>query len=239
MNAVEKKSATVTNHSNNKEVTVKTTKKKSDTAQSLTTAAAASATGTTTAASATDVPSQLQQIELLCGFGDPLPDRDRRTSEKLLQRVPTSIVERILALAARGGGVVAGITLDPAAAKSALAEADVADEIATAAQMLGRRAKDQSIRLRAGVTSNASAIRTALVGYAKTAQGAPLKQENDELRSLAKQELAARKARKTKAANAAKAARDAIDGASGEGASAAEAPIAAPAVTTSVAPKVS
>ncbi len=159
-------------------------------------------THTTTLASATsDIPSRLQAIEQACGYGDPLPDATRKTSEALIRRVPTTIIDRILALAVRGGGTVAGITLDPAAAKAALTQADEADEVATAANMLARRAQDQAIRLRSGVAGNASAIRTAMVGYAKTPQGASLKQENDEIRSLAKQHRAAAKGRKTRVEN--------------------------------------
>jgi hypothetical protein len=159
-------------------------------------------THTTTLAIATsDIPSQLQAIEQACGYGDPLPDASRKTSESLIRRVPSSIIDRILALAVRGGGTVAGITLDPDAAKAALTQADEADEIATAADMLARRAQDQSIRLRSGVAGNASAIRTAMVGYAKTSQGASLRQENDEIRSLAKQHKAAAKGRKTRVEN--------------------------------------
>ena len=153
---------------------------------------------------ASDIALQLQALEEACGYGDPLPDATRKVSEDLFRRVPTTIVDRVLALAVRGGGVVAGIKLDPTAAKGALAAADDADAVATAAQMLARRAQDQSIRLRAGVTGNVSAIRTSLRGFVKTAQGASLAQENDEIKSLAKQHRAAAKGRATRAANAAK-----------------------------------
>jgi hypothetical protein len=167
---------TTTNHHANKETTMTTTKK----AQSTN----------------TRIPAQLQAIETACGYGDPLPDATRDTSEALIRRVPTTIVDRIIALAARGGGEVAGITFDPTAAKAALTAADA---VAAAAQMLARRAEDQAIRLRANVVGDASAIRTAMIGYAKTAQGASLRQENDEIRSLAKQHRAVAKARKTRA----------------------------------------
>jgi hypothetical protein len=237
VNAIDKASANATKHSktsNHEEVTVKNTKKnKTETTRATTAAGKETGTGAATTESVSDVPAQLQQIELLCGFGDPLVDADRTTSESLVRRVPVTIVERIIALAARNGGVVAGITFDPTAAKTALAEADQADAIATAAEMLARRAQDQSTRLRAGVTGNASAIRIAMRGYAKTAQGASLKPENDELRSLAKQAKAAAKGRSTRAKNAAAAA------AATEVTAAPQAPAVAPAAAASVAPKVS
>jgi hypothetical protein len=182
--------------------------------------------------SLSDVPIQLQALEQRCGYGDPLPDDARKTSEELVRRVPSSIVDRIIALAVRGNGVVAGITFDPNAAKSALTQADEADAVATAGQMLVRRAQDQAIRLRAGVTGNASAIRTALRGYVKTAQGASLVQENDELRTLAKQHAAARKARATRAKKGAEAATEAANPATETEAPAetpAPVPVAAPA----------
>ncbi len=97
---------------------------------------------------------------------------------------------------------MAGIALDPDATKGALAQADEAHQVATAATMLARRAQDQSVRLRSGVAGSASAIRTAMVGYAKTPEGASLKQEVDESRWLAKQHKGADTARKTRAENA-------------------------------------
>jgi len=78
--------------------------------------------------------------------------------------------------------------------------------------MLVRRAQDQSIRLRAGVAGTVSAIRMALRGYVKSSEGAALAQENDELRSLAKQHNAAAKARKSRKDKAVK---DAIASAGG------------------------
>jgi hypothetical protein len=204
-------------------------------------ASASASDSTTTSSSAIAI--QLQALEKSCGYGDPLPDAVRSTSEKLVHRVPQTIVDRVLALAVRGGGVVAGITLDPNAAKMALAEADEADAVATAASMLGRRAQDQSVRLRAGVSGKVSAIRTALRGYAKTEQGASLAQENNELTSLAKQHAAAAKARRTRTAAAVTAAKAAVAVASSEGetpvtdagATSATTPVAA----ASVAPKTS
>ena len=154
------------------------------------------------ATSATGVAGQLQVIEETCGYGDPLSDDVRKANEGLVRRMPSSIVDRVIALAVRGKGVVAGIKLDPDAAKAALAEADEADAVATAALMLVRRAQDHSVRLRAGVTTDVSGIRTALRGFTKTKQGAALVQENDELRSLTKQHAAAAKARRTRAAAA-------------------------------------
>jgi len=156
----------------------------------------------TTTTTLSDVPLQLQAIESRCGYGDPLTDADRKTSLDLVRRVPSTIVERIIALAVRGGGSVAGIAFDPSGAKGALAAADEADAIAQAAQMLARRAQDQSIRLRTTVTGNVAGIRIALRGYAKTAQGKSLQSENDEIRALAKQHAAAAKSRKTRAEKA-------------------------------------
>jgi hypothetical protein len=150
-----------------------------------------------------DVPLQLQAIEARCGYGEPLTNADRRTSLDLVRRVPSTIVDRVIALAVRGGGKVAEIGFDPSGAKSALAAADEADAIAQAAQMLARRAQDQSIRLRSTVSGNAAGIRIALRGYAKTAQGKSLQSENDEIRTLAKQHAAAAKSRKTRAEKAA------------------------------------
>jgi hypothetical protein len=213
MKSTKKKEAT-TNHNSNHEVT---TMKKTATKTHKTTSTAGPA-GTSTS----DVPAQLQALETSCGFGDPLPDATRTASEKLIRRVPASIVARVIALASRSGGTVAGIAFDPDTASAALTAADQADAIATAGQMLVRRAQDQSIRLRAGVTGDVSAIRTALRGYVKTAQGASLAQENDELRTLAKQATAARKARKTRAENA-------VTAASSPGTTEAEAPPPTPA----------
>ena len=155
---------------------------------------------------------QLQALEKTCGYGDPLPEASRTASEILVRRIPTSIVERVLTLAVREKGVVAGIALDPDAAQAALAAADEADAVATAGEMLVRRAQDQSIRLRAGVAGTVSAIRMALRGYVKSSEGAALAQENDELRSLAKQHNAAAKARKSRKDKAVK---DAIASAGG------------------------
>jgi hypothetical protein len=150
----------------------------------------------------TDISAQLQAIEESCGYGDPLTAVARKVSQALIRRVPTSIVDRVLAIAGRFAGTVAGIALDPDEAKAALAQADEAEAVAMAARMLARRADDQAIRLRAGVVGKAAAIRTAMLGYAKTEEGASLQQENDEMRSLAKQHRAPGKAAKTRAENA-------------------------------------
>jgi hypothetical protein len=154
----------------------------------------------------TGIPARLQAIEEACGFEAPLPDESRKVAQELVWRVQGGIVERIIVLAARGEGSVAGIAFDPDAAKAALAEAEEAEEIAAAAKMLMRRAQDHAVRLRKGVATNALAIKMALRGYTKTAQGASLLQENDELRALARAHLTARKAAKTRAKNAAGAA---------------------------------
>jgi hypothetical protein len=156
--------------------------------------------------SSTKVSVQLQALEKSCGYGDPLTNDVRVTRENLIRRVPAAIVDRVIALAARGKGTVAGITFDPVAAKAKLAAADEADAVAVAALMLVRRAHDQAIRLRAEVTGDASGIRTALRGYVKTTQGAHLAQANDELRSLARQHAAAAKARRTRVETAVKSA---------------------------------
>jgi hypothetical protein len=219
---------TETNKNAHQEVkTMKKTAKKSDTSTSnpnaatpgdtpvatsssaLEVAAASPPTAATASTSPSSVVLQLQTLEQTCGYGDPLPDDTREASAALVRRVPSSVVDRVIALAVRGRGIVAGINFDPNAAKAALAAADDADAVATSGQMLVRRAQDQSIRLRSGVVGNVSAIRTSLRGYVKTAQGAPLAQENDELRSLAKQHAAARKARNTRTAKAVNAAKTA------------------------------
>jgi hypothetical protein len=162
-------------------------------------AASNGATATVAATvSLSDIPGQLQSLEASCNYGDPLTDEARKVGIKLIDRVPSTIVERVITLATRGKGSVAGITVDPVAAKQALANADQADAIATAAQMIVRRAQDEAIRLRSGVAGQASAVRMTLRGYVKTPQGQALAQENDELRSLAKRAVAARKARKTR-----------------------------------------
>jgi hypothetical protein len=207
--AMKAKTTIHTNSHSNQETTMstkntKSTKPTTTTHQETTmTTASRAAHATTQSTTTSAVAAQLQAIEQACGYGDPLPDADRTTSDALIRRVPTSIVDRIVALAVRGGGTVAGIAFDPDTAKAALAAADDADAVATSALMLARRAQDQSIRLRSGVAGDVSAIRTAMVGYAKTSQGASLRQENDEIRSLAKQHKAAAKGRKTRAEKAA------------------------------------
>jgi hypothetical protein len=146
--------------------------------------------------------------------------------------VPETIVDRILALAVRGKGTVAGIKLDPVAAKAALAKADEADAVVTAGKMLVRRAQDESSRQRASVAAQVSAIRVALRGYAKTAQGAPFAQEVDELASLTKQHKAATKALKTRTLKgAAKEAAAKGDAGSPPGTVPAETPAVKPATT--------
>jgi hypothetical protein len=159
-----------------------------------------------TGTSSNAIAIHLQALEQSCGYGDPLPDTSRRLSEGLIRRVPSAIVDRLITLAVRGGGAVAGIAFDPNATRAALAEADQADAVATAALMLARRAQDHSIRLRARVSGDASSIKTVLRGYVKTAQGAPLAQESDELRAITKQHRAAAKGRNTRAKKAAAAA---------------------------------
>ncbi len=199
--------ATKTVHANantQEESTMNKSKKK--TAETETTAAAQAGATAAASTAASGVPAQLQAIESACGYEDPLTDAARKTSENVVRRVPQPIVDRVIALAGRQGGTVAGITFDATTAKAALAEADAADAVATAGLMLVRRAQDHAIRLRASIAGTVSAVRTSLRGYVKTAQGAPLAQEADELRSLAKQHAAAGKARKTRVLNEAAAA---------------------------------
>ena len=156
-----------------------------------------------TTSAAVSIPLQIEAIEQSCGYEETPAADVREVSVKLVARVPDTIVAQIIALAVRGRGRVAGVSFDPDAAKAALAAADEADAVATAAQTLARRASGQAVRLRAGVTAAVSAIRTTLRGYVKTKEGASLVQANDEIRALAKQHVAARKARKTRADNAA------------------------------------
>jgi hypothetical protein len=207
MKRVQKKSAEVTTQTHEEAAMKKNEKKSAQSEVNVHAPAPAVATSPSTAppsaAPTSDVPAQLQALETACGYGDPLPEDVRTTSRKLVNDVAPTVVSRVIALAARGNGVVAGITFDPDAAKAALAQADEADAVATAGLMLVRRAQDQSIRLRASVTGNVSAIRIAMRGYAKTPQGASLQPENEELTSLTRQHLAARKANKTRAAKAA------------------------------------
>jgi hypothetical protein len=151
-------------------------------------------------ASPVGVPSELQAIQKACGYEEPLGAAERLNDGKVVRRVPDTVVAHVIAMAARMNGVIAGIAFDPAAAKSALAEADEADAVANDAEKLAKAASDHALRKRASIASDVSAIRTALRGYVKTAQGKSLQSEYDELRALAKQAAAARKARKTKAA---------------------------------------
>ncbi len=190
-----------TNHHVTEEATMhKGTKKTVATSPATPTDAAPEVAATTTPGSTITVPAQLQLIEQRCGYPDPLTDKVRVASETLVRRVPGSIIERVIALAIRGGGKVAGIAFDPDAAKAALAEADEADAVATAAEMLARRAQDHATSLRAGIAGDASGIRTALRGFVKTKQGASLASESEELSALGKQHLAIRKARRTRLA---------------------------------------
>jgi hypothetical protein len=151
------------------------------------------------------VPGQIQAIEAQCGYETALTAAERKTSVKVVERVPDTIIARVLTFATREHGVIAGVAIDPDVAKKALADADQADAIADAADALSKVARDQAIRLRANVAGNVSAIVSTMRGYARTPQGAALKPEVDELRALAKQAAAARKARKTKATKAASA----------------------------------
>jgi hypothetical protein len=218
------KTAKNTVHPNQEQTTMKKTAKKpthASTTPTTATSADAPAAAVTASPAVTPTPPptagptgtssnaiaiQLQALEQTCGYGDPLADASRATYEKLVQRVPSAIIDRVITLAVRGGGTIAGIAFDPNAAKANLADADEADAVATAALMLARRAQDHAIRLRSRVSGDASAIKTALRGFVKTAQGAPLAQESDELRAITKQHKAAAKARHTRAKNAAAAA---------------------------------
>jgi hypothetical protein len=85
--------------------------------------------------------------------------------------------------------------------KAALAEAADAEDAATAALMLARKAADHAVALRAAVALDALAARMLLRGYVKTAQGEAFAADSDGLRALARQEAAARKARRTRARN--------------------------------------
>jgi hypothetical protein len=187
-----------------KEMTMKTKTIETSHATTIETPNAMEVAAQPTLASRQTIPEQLHAIEQRCGYGEALGVDDRNAAEKLIGRVPSSIIAHVMMLAVRGAGVVAGIKLDPDATKAALAAADEADAVATAAQILARRAADQAVRLRAAVVGDVSAIRMALRGYVKTKQGASLKQANDELRALAKQHAAAAKARKTRAKNGVK-----------------------------------
>jgi hypothetical protein len=70
---------------------------------------------------------ELQALEKRCGYGPPLGNAMRVTLENRIRRLPSSITERVLVLAVRNKGVVAGIALDPVAMKAALAAADEAE----------------------------------------------------------------------------------------------------------------
>ncbi len=202
-----KRNATTKTHSN-PEVTMKTKPKTTHVTATSTPASpvrAAPEVAASTTPASSPITAQIQAIEESCGYPPTLADEDRKASNALVRRVPASILERVITLASRGGGSVAGIKFDPAEAKAALAEADDAEAVATAAQILARRAQDHAVTLRAGVAGGASTIRTTLRGYVKSPEGASLAAESEELTALAKQHLAARKARKTRAENTVKA----------------------------------
>jgi hypothetical protein len=203
--------SSTTTHDTNKEATMKAKTAKTRHTIPQTTPVQPAPAAQEVAASTTPVApgsilAQLKAIEVSCGYGDPLADKVRNASEALVNRVPISIVDRVIALAVHENGSIAGIAFDPNAAQSALSAADDADAVATAAQMLARRAQDQSIRLRAGIAGGASAVRGALRSLVKTPSASALASASDELTALAKQHAAARKARKTRAENAVKSA---------------------------------
>ena len=125
----------------------------------------------------------LQAIEDRFQFSEALTPVQRRQLHSVAGAYSEDVLTRVVELAARHDGSIAGVPFDPAGAQTSLGEAKALRTLANAGHTFVRRLEDEALRREAGVSEQSTAVLIALRGLVRTPQGQALKQEVTEIMS--------------------------------------------------------
>jgi hypothetical protein len=159
----------------NKETTNRETTNKNTTNKN-TTKAARKAEDTFAAKTAAAIPV-VQKVEDGLDLIKALDPSQRRQLDGVIRTTGDDVIGRVLALARRHDGVIAGIPFDVPAAEAALADAEAAFALSSTLKTLARRLDDTGARSKGGVAEQVTAVVMALRGLVRTPQGEALGQE--------------------------------------------------------------
>jgi hypothetical protein len=150
----------------------------------------------TATVSSTGVAAQLAAIEKGLVSIVSLTTKTRRQLENRSANVPDALVTQVAGIAAKSGGVVAGMPLDVNAALAILQDVKDARAAATAARQIAQQMDDYATQQRVVVSDRVFAIYRALGRLVKTPEGNSLLRAYEEMVTTVKNRP--RKTRKKK-----------------------------------------
>jgi hypothetical protein len=136
------------------------------------------------AAKTPSVVNQLADIESSLSLSAGMTEPERKGQKSLSRNVPDKFIELVAEVATQGGGSVAGIPFDAAAATATLTYVSDAQKIADAAQGLALRVTDDAIQRRTAVANESFAVYSAMGRIVRTTKGKPLRQKYEEMQRL-------------------------------------------------------
>jgi hypothetical protein len=113
----------------------------------------------------------VQQIARAMAADEPLTKTESDELLAVIRRAPSALIELVLSEAEESGGVVAGIPIDVATARSDVAQAAKLRVGASAARSIARRMSKQALLLSSGVAQRVLSATTSLQAYARTPEG--------------------------------------------------------------------
>src|SRR4051794_37052315 len=99
----------------------------------------------TLASKAASAVPMVQKIEDGLGLTTALSTQERRQLDGVIRYAPDEAITRVIALAIRHDGSIAGVPFDAEAARAALADADGAFALSTTLKTLARRLDDEGM----------------------------------------------------------------------------------------------
>jgi hypothetical protein len=133
-----------------------------------------------------DPVAALQQIARKLPAVTPPTTVERKEMNRAEHRAPSALIALVLSMAEEGGGFVAGIPIDVAWSRDALAKATHLRVGAAAARAIARRSDDEAMSLASGVAQTPHSATTSLEALARTPDGRTLAGKAAELRAIAR-----------------------------------------------------
>ena len=128
--------------------------------------------------------AEIDALSASLGYSAALPPVQLGTLRARGAGMPVDVIELVANLATQHDGAVAGMAFDASAARDALARAESARAVATAARRLARRAESDFVQNLALVADRTMAVTQAMDRIVRTPEGSPFLKANDQVRAM-------------------------------------------------------
>jgi hypothetical protein len=143
-----------------------------------------------------EIGAQLAAVERSLGSVESLTKRARKALDNRSVRVPTPLIEQLLAIVDREGSVC-GMSLDAGEIRAVLADVNDALAAAATARLIAQRLVDDAVSKRVVVADTAFAIYRALSRLTQTPEGNALLGPYKEMRAVVRDQRTPKRPRKS------------------------------------------